>query len=311
MRLLVITARYPTRGRPAAGVFVRERLGDPGVHAVVVGPSRYDRPGWWRYLSIAWRALTAKGPFDGVEGHFVLPSGPIALVAARLRGKPLVVYAHGRDVREIAWRSPIHRWLARRVLKGADAVVTNAAGTAELVERLGATAEIVAPGIDLSRFEVVARPENRTVLYLGGDLPHKGIDIARQLADVLLGPGLREVAPGEIPELLATHDVLLIPSREEPFGLVAAEAAAAGRWVVARRVGGLAEIVREGETGTLVDRDEGFAAALDAVPDYEPSAIAATARRFSLDGHRAGMAAIWARVLDARQRSAGRSGDRG
>jgi glycosyltransferase involved in cell wall biosynthesis len=301
MRLLVVTARYPTPDRPAAGAFVRDRLADPALDAVVAAPARYDRPGWWRYLAITWRALTAAGPFDGVEGHFILPSGPVAWLAARLRGKPLVVYAHGRDVREIAWRSPVHRWLARLVLRGADAVVTNAAGTAEQVSRLGATAEVVPPGIDLSRFSVAPRPTDRRVLYLGGDLPHKGIDVARGLADTLLGPGIQEVPPEEIPALLAAHDVLLVPSREEPFGLVAAEAAAAGRWVVARRVGGLAEIVRDGETGTLVDRDEDFAAALAAVPDYDPKAIAASVERFSLERHRAQMAAIWERVLSARR----------
>jgi D-inositol-3-phosphate glycosyltransferase len=304
MRLLVVTARYPTPDRPAAGSFVRDRLGDPLVDAVVVAPARYDRPAWWRYASMTWRALTSRGPFDGVEGHFVMPSGPIALLAARLRGVPFVVYAHGRDVREIAWRNPVFTWLARRVLSGADSVVTNSAETAALVERLGVPAEVVAPGIDLSRFRVAPRlpAGERRVLYLGGALAHKGVDVARGLADTLLGPGLREVAPEEIPALLAAHDVLLVPSREEPFGLVAAEAAAAGRWVVARRVGGLVEVVRDGETGTLVDRDDEFAAALSRVPEYDPAAIAATAERFTLDRYRAGMAAVWERVRGVRRR---------
>jgi glycosyltransferase involved in cell wall biosynthesis len=301
MRLLVITARYPTPDRPAAGAFVRDRLADPDLSAVVVAPSRYDVPAWRRYLSIAWRAMRAPGPFDGVEGHFVLPSGVIAFVVARLRRLPLVVYAHGGDVRDLAWRNPVLTWLARRVVRGADAVVTNSADTAALVHRLGADAEVIPPGVDLDRFAPSPRPAGRRVLYLGGDTPGKGADVARRHAHTLVGPGLREVPPAEIPALIAAHDVVLVPSAGEGFGLVAAEAIASGRWVVASAVGGLTEIVEEGVNGTLV-RDGDYARAMAAVPDYDPLRVAATATRFDARMHWGRMAAVWQRVLAARPR---------
>ncbi len=44
-----------------------------------------------------------------------------------------------------------------------------------------------------------------------------------------------------------------MPSRFEPFGLVALQAAQMGRPVIASRVGGLPEVVVDGETGLLVD----------------------------------------------------------
>lgn len=301
MRLLVITARYPTPDRPAAGAFVRDRLADPDVESVVVAPERYDRPGWRRYLAMTWRALTVRGRFDGVEGHFVLPSGVVALLAARLRRLPLVVYAHGGDVRQMAVRNRVYRWLAERVVRGADAVVTNSLETAGLVGELGAEADVVPPGIDLSRFAPTPRPMERSVLYLGGDVPHKGVDVARRLADTLAGPGIREVSPDEVPALLAAHDVLLVPSREEPFGLVAAEAIASGRWVVARAVGGLREIVTNGVNGFLVDREDDLPSALQRVPDYEPGTVAASAARFSLATHQEGLRRVWATVLSRRR----------
>jgi glycosyltransferase involved in cell wall biosynthesis len=296
MRLLVITARFPTADRPAAGIFVRERLAD--VDARVIAPMRYDQSGWRRYLSLIWRALTERGRFDGVEGHFVLPSGVVALLAARVRRVPLVVYAHGSDVREIAQRSPLLRWLAQRVVRGAAAVATNSAETATWVEQLGARAEVVPPGIDLSRFAPSSRPAQRRVLYVGGNVAIKGIEVARRLADTLVGPGIREVPPDEMPALLAAHDVLLVPSRDEGFGLAAAEAIASGRWVVASAVGGLRDVVSDGVNGTLV-RDGDFASALSAVPDYDPRAVAETARGFGIEAHRAGMRRIWERVLEA------------
>jgi len=48
-------------------------------------------------------------------------------------------------------------------------------------------------------------------------------------------------------------DVVLVPSRSESFGLVALEAAACGRPVVAAGVGGLRTIVEDGRTGFLID----------------------------------------------------------
>jgi glycosyltransferase involved in cell wall biosynthesis len=308
MRLLVVTARYPTPDRPAAGAFVRDRLGDPVLSARVVAPHSYGGSRWARFVRLGWEALTARGRFDGVEGHFVLPTGPVALLAARIRRRPLVVYAHGGDVRDAASGSAWRRWLAARVLRGADAVVTNSTDSAGHVRALGASAEVVPPGIDLARFTAHPRPEQRSVLYLGGTVPHKGVEVARRLATTLAGPGLREVEPAEVPALMAAHDVVLVPSAVEPFGVVAAEAIAAGRWVVASAVGGLVDVVTDGVNGTLV-ADGGFEAALSAVPDYDPVAVAATAERFGIERHRAGMAAVWERVLAGRAPGAeGRAG---
>ncbi|MDM7855574.1 glycosyltransferase [Cellulomonas alba] len=48
-------------------------------------------------------------------------------------------------------------------------------------------------------------------------------------------------------------DVVVVPSRVEPFGNTAVEGMLAGRPVVASRTQGLAEILRDGETGLLVE----------------------------------------------------------
>lgn len=47
-------------------------------------------------------------------------------------------------------------------------------------------------------------------------------------------------------------DTFVLPSRHEPFGIVVLEAWAAGRPVIASAVGGLAHLVREGQSGLLV-----------------------------------------------------------
>ncbi len=58
--------------------------------------------------------------------------------------------------------------------------------------------------------------------------------------------------------LMPALDVLVVPSHQEPFGTVLAEAMNAGTPVVATRVGGLSEVVDDGVTGRLVPpRDPG------------------------------------------------------
>ena len=56
-----------------------------------------------------------------------------------------------------------------------------------------------------------------------------------------------------LPIFYQAADVLIVPSRSESFGLVAAEAQATGLPVVAAGVGGLRYVVRDGASGVLVD----------------------------------------------------------
>jgi glycosyltransferase involved in cell wall biosynthesis len=85
-------------------------------------------------------------------------------------------------------------------------------------------------------------------------------------------------------------DVLVAPSRQEPFGTVLAEAMAAGTPVVATRVGGLAVVVAHGETGLLVTPgrpDELAAAVLEVLSRRAEMGAAArvSAQRFGADAY--------------------------
>jgi D-inositol-3-phosphate glycosyltransferase len=87
-----------------------------------------------------------------------------------------------------------------------------------------------------------------------GDEEHRSI--RRQVAALGLSSMIElrpPVAHHRLAEYYRAADVLLLPSRSESFGLVAAEAQACGLPVVATRVGGLAHVVADHRSGLLVE----------------------------------------------------------
>ena len=143
-------------------------------------------------------------------------------------------------------------------------------------------------------------------LVMVGDGPDRSDaeEKARELGverDVRFLGRIEHVAP-----LLASADLFLLPSETESFGLSALEGLASGVPVIATNVGGLPEVVRNGETGILgvVGDVEGLAdAALSLLTDQKKwdafsTAAAADAReRFSLEKILAQYEALYARAL--------------
>jgi glycosyltransferase involved in cell wall biosynthesis len=238
---------------------------------------------------------------DLVHAHW-LPAG---WVAART-GKPYVVQVWGTDL-ALARRAPM---LARGVLRRARLVIAASNELAETARELGARdVRVIPSGVDLPS-DVGEEAEPPEVLYAGRLSPEKGVlelvEAAAGLNLVVAGDGpLRSRVPGahgfvphdELQRLYARAAVVACPSRREGFGVACLEAMAHGRPVVATPVGGLRDLVVDGETGLVV-------------PAQDPAALRAALERLLGDPElrrrlggagrrRAGERFSWGAVTDA------------
>jgi glycosyltransferase involved in cell wall biosynthesis len=103
--------------------------------------------------------------------------------------------------------------------------------------------------------EIIKQVPNVKLIILGRF--HRNEPYTRQIRSLLIHDGLFRrtkwlgVRPN-VEDFMSLFDVCVVPSIEEPLGLVAIESMAVGTPVVATNVGGLPEIVRHEENGLLV-----------------------------------------------------------
>ena len=280
MKVVVLTTSYPRHAADPAGAFVHdavEQLRSRGVDVEVVSPASFRHFGIaygngivgnlrrapWKVallpaflVAFARAARRAARGADVVHAHW-LPSGFAALAT----GKPFVVQLWGTDV-ELARRA---RWLFRPILRRAKLVVCASNALAEAARELGARDVRVIPSGVAIPSDIGPPDEPPHALYIGRLSEEKGVlelaEAARGLPLVVVGDGpLRGrfpeavgfVPPAEVGAYIERAAVVVCPSRREGYGVVAREAMAYGRPVVATAVGGLIDAVVHGETGLLV-----------------------------------------------------------
>ena len=135
--------------------------------------------------------------------------------------------------------------------------------------------EILPPGVDLEFWkpDESRRSSLPRILFVGGDFYRKGgevlLDAFQSLqpgsaelvlvtrTELPIRPGMRvynHMQPNspELIQLYQSCDIFVLPTQAEAFGIAAVEACASGLPVIATRVGGLSDIVLDGETGYLV-----------------------------------------------------------
>jgi len=184
------------------------------------------------------------------------------------------------------WKQPADRlmqWMSRRAQRWIDRVVAASTALVESLRRTGwANTTYLPLGVPLGEFQEGRR--GQVIIYVGRLSPEKGVQVLlramplvlrrlpncqawlagdgrlrgqlmRQAKKLGVSESVRFLGPvgyGQLPSLHAGAGALVAPSVcAESFGLSVAEAQAWGTPVIASDVGGLAELVRDRETGLL------------------------------------------------------------
>ncbi len=284
----------------------------------------------WSMVKLGW--VARRFGADLIHGH--LTRGAFyAGIGGRLAGVPVVVTAHstnagkhfGRAARIIAVSRAVADFLvAQGYGPGRIDVVHHGVAdplTVPLRPTLrdslaipagsilcGIVARLVrAKGQDLAIDALARCPDRVQLVMIGDDSTPWGKAVraraaARGVTERVHFLGFRDAAPQWMREL----DVILAPSRREALSLTLAEAAAVGLPAIAARVGGIPEVVADGETGLLVPAEDAAALAaamlrLAADPELR-GRLGAQARarylsQFSLETMTGGTEAVYRQVL--------------
>jgi len=264
VRVLVVTALYPTDRRPALGPFVRDQVEAlREIDGIELELHSFDPAGGIRPYVSEWLRLARKfrgAGYDVVHAHYGL-TGFVALAVRGARRR--VVTFHGDDLR-LPKVAPISRVAAR--LSDLPATVSANLARSEATGLGGPGTRrrvaVLPCGIDLERLRPIPRAEARRELGLDQNgryllfpadpaRPEKRIDLTR----VLVPDGVEllhydNTPPERVPLYINAANAVLVTSEREGFGLAPLEALACDVPVLATDVG-IAPLALAGIAGTL------------------------------------------------------------
>lgn len=286
MKVLVISNMYP-KGKSNDGVFIKRELNSLeriDIEVTKVVKTQRNLLGYIPFL-LRYIFLLLYKSYDLIHAHYGFHS---ALFAAVIKRKPLTITFHGSDALKEPSRNKTYYKLQKFVISRCDYIIAVSNEIRNvLISNLGAEPtkiSVVSCGVDTSIFTPlekidirrklkIARTE-KVILFIGRLSYKKGINIifecAQRMPDVnfiLVGKGTLRTnikncrfvgsrPNDEIPVWVNAADVFVLPSKSEGTPVVLLEALSCGIPVVASKVGGIPNLVKNGETGYLVEPED-------------------------------------------------------
>lgn len=264
------------------------RIGNADVYSVPVFEDDTYRPGprELAHLFSQVRGIVAHCRPKLIHAHWNTPLFAATMAVARTEGLPVILHVHG------ALDMPLPSRFLEKVRTHDTVIAVTEFVARSIRDRCNRTLpiQVIPNGLPFPEL-TPGRQKGFDLVMIGRLEPEKGfyealVDLVpllqerpsvrlaiagqgehrSELEKVVLREGIRnqvtllgEVWRDEVLETIAEASVVVVPSlKTEGFGLVALEAAQRAVPVVASRVGGLPEVVSDGETGILVDpRAEG------------------------------------------------------
>ncbi len=285
MRVLVVTAMYPTAERPAWGIFVQEqvdslRKSGVDVDVLAFGTSGGTRAQGYLEAARALRRELGRDRYDLVHAHYGL-SGAVARMQTRC---PVVVTFHGSDLmgevgprRGYTLQGEVKAIVSKLVALGVDQRIVVADS---LKAALWLRSAVTIPmGVDLALFRPMPTAEARERLQFSNDRQRvlfaahpdnyaKRFDIAQQAVELLQADSrrvelvpLRNVPHDQVPVYMNACDVLVLTSMHEGSPCVIKEAMACNLPIVSVDVGDVAQRIGAAEGCYLCERTPGDVAA--------------------------------------------------
>jgi glycosyltransferase involved in cell wall biosynthesis len=273
---------------------VRLDLSQPGIffHEVVVNEySLFKYPDYTLPLAVKMAGIGRARQLDIFHVHYAVPHATAAWLAVQMLGGPgpgvprIVTTLHGTDT-TLLGQDPNYRDAIEHSLAQSDAITTvseNLRQETLRTFRLDRLVEVVpnffVPAVHLrSRAEVRAElgvaDSDFLIVHTSNLRPLKRIDLLDELevrSRVLVKEGVLDIE-----DYLAAADAGLYTSETESFGLSILETLFHAKPVVAFRVGGIPEVVSDGETGFLhpFSDTSAMAASLDQLAESPQRATA-------------------------------------
>lgn len=247
-------------------------------------------PSFFLMLFIRGMQIGRKKKVSAIHAHWILPQGVVAFFISKLLHIPYLVTVHGTDLNN--GNNFFMSRIKKIVMNNSIMTTVNSRATYEVAKHLGVNKNklrLIPMGVDTTKFSFTDMKRKRgRVLFVGRLIKIKGIDtLIRAFSKVVrtmpfaslvivgAGPERRHLERLAIEyelqdkvifkgalnkdvliEVYSEAEVCVLPSTRasnEGLGIVLIEAQASGTAVIGSNIGGIPDVISDGETGLLFE----------------------------------------------------------